>query len=128
MEPETNNSENNTTENKTADAQQQKSPQDILGEIWKFINTPVIANAGLGAVLMWAIDPKGLKSTMESMKDKMDKMADRIGEQSDTIRSLKKQVVKMRHTLAGEDENGQPDENLQGYRKASYRKGSAYLD
>lgn len=128
METESNNTESNTTENKTADAQQQKSPQDVFGEVWKFINNPVIANAGLGAVLMWAIDPKGLKAAMESMKEKMDKMADKMSEQSDTIRSLKKQVVKMRHALNGEDENGQPDENLQGYRKASSGKRSAYLD
>ena len=127
MENETNNTETNATGNKTGDAQQ-KNPQDVFGEIWKFLNNPVIANAGLGAVLMWAIDPKGLKASMESMVNQMNVMTEKINEQSDTIRSLKKQMKRMSRQLAGEDEDGQTDEKLNGYRKVDKRKSSVYLD
>lgn len=118
----------NATGNKTADSQQQKSPQDVFGEIWKFINNPVIANAGLGAVLMWAIDPKGLKASMESVVNQMNVMAEKINEQSGSIRSLKKQMKRMGRQLAGEDEDGQSDKNLNSYRKVDKRKSSVYLD
>lgn len=127
METETNNTETNTTGNKTSDSQP-KSPQDVFGEIWKFINNPVIANAGLGAVLMWAFDPKGLKATMESILDQMNSMSEKINQQGDTIRSLKKHIKRMNSQLAGEDEDGQPDKNLSGYRKVDKRKSSVYLD
>jgi hypothetical protein len=129
METETNKTEDNATGNKTTDAaSEQANPQDMLAQLWKFANNPLIANAGLGAFLMWALDPKGMKAAIENMAQQMNAMTDKINDQSDTIRSLKKQVVRMRHTLAGEDENGKPDENLNGYGNAGKRKGSVFLD
>lgn len=130
MEDETKKTEGEATakEQSARTDQQQTNPQEMLAQLWKFVNNPIIANAGLGAFLMWALDPKGMKAAIESMTEQMNVMTDKINDQSDTIRSLKKQVVRMRHTLAGEDENGQPDENLNGYRKAAKRKGNVFLD
>jgi hypothetical protein len=128
MEDENKKTEESAEGKTSADANgQQGIPQDMLAQLWKFANNPLIANAGLGAFLMWALDPKGMKAAIEGMTQQMDLMVGKLNEQTDTIRSLKKQVNRMRHQLAGEDENGQPEENLQGYRKAK-RKGSVFLD
>lgn len=128
MEDETKKTEESAEGKTSADANSQQGiPQDMLAQLWKFANNPLIANAGLGAFLMWALDPKGMKAAIEGMTQQMDLMVGKLNEQTDTIRSLKKQVNRMRHQLAGEDENGQAEESLQGYRKAK-RKGSVFLD
>lgn len=129
MEDETKKTDDSAAGKTSADANNQQGiPQDILAQIWKFANNPLIANAGLGAILIWALDPKGMKAAIEGMVQQINLMTEKMNEQTDTIRSLKKQVNRLRHQLAGEDEDGKQEESVNGYRKADKRKSSVYLD
>ncbi|CAN5600173.1 hypothetical protein BH11BAC2_BH11BAC2_20360 [soil metagenome] len=128
METETNKTEENPTGNKKTEKEtEQTNPIEAFfnSQLGKLLNSPIVANAALGAYLHWVIDPKGLKASFEKVDKKMDNLIGMMEEQKKEIQILKNRLPRKKRTI--EIESNDEDEDLKGIPKAK-RKGSFFLD
>ncbi len=128
MENETNKTEENPTGNKKTEKETaQLNPIESFfnSQLGKLLNSPLVANAALGAYLHWVIDPKGLKTSLETVDKKMDYLIGMIEEQKKEIQILKNRLPRKKRTI--EIESSNEDEDLKGIPKAKL-KSSFFLD